>query len=221
MTLLLRTEVGSHMWRMNRPDSDHDYFKVYLGSTRHILLGGFFRSIQKRDELGKLDQSCHELGVTVEKLIKGNINFIIGVNSPLCQFVHPDIALFRESPAPYLTKEIGDSLFGMVHNNIGKYGRKEPDDSPRWSKLMRILKLGEALAASCELRFEPVGVVWYDHLLEELRRIRSLFYSSTILPDAPPSGVQEVMRDLVVDLRVKQLCVEEISRGRDSSTDRL
>jgi len=37
--MLLRTEVGSHMWRMSRPDSDHDYFEVYLGSTRHILLG--------------------------------------------------------------------------------------------------------------------------------------------------------------------------------------
>jgi len=80
--MLLRTEVGSHMWRMNRPNSDDDYFEVYLGSTRHILLGGSFRLTQGRDELGRLDWSCHELGVMVEQLIKGNINFIIGVNSP-------------------------------------------------------------------------------------------------------------------------------------------
>ena len=201
--VLLRTEVGSHMWRMATPQSDHDFFEIFLFQTKHILIGCQPKSVCKHNpELG-VDLAAHEFGEAIHQLIKGNINFITGVNSPLLTFIRPDIELLRRSPELYLSKRIGDSLFGMVDGNIGKYMRIEGKDTPRWTKLMRYLRFAEHLATDLSLRFEPCEKTWYDQLIEERKRIRELFYKSTVLPDNPSGEL--ALWELLLQVRIRDL----------------
>ncbi|HDM35643.1 MAG TPA: hypothetical protein ENG09_00110, partial [Candidatus Syntrophoarchaeum butanivorans] len=91
--ILITTVTGSHMWAMNRPDSDIDLFTVFQVPSKTILVGDSYEKskfIQKNGE----DIHMHEVGKVVEMLIKNNVNFVWGVTSPL--FVEGDERIYKE-----------------------------------------------------------------------------------------------------------------------------
>jgi predicted nucleotidyltransferase len=93
-TILHISEVGSFMWGMGNENdptkgiSDHDIFVIYQVSTKSILSGYRIKdnSPSKHDITinGKqFDFSFMEIGHFINLLIKGNINVIWGLTSPL------------------------------------------------------------------------------------------------------------------------------------------
>ena len=84
MNIIAKTTVGSHVWNMNHKGSDIDLFQIYVEPTRDILDG----TAKKRSyfkQIGEKDDAIHEVEKVVTLLLAGNINFIIGVLSPLVQ----------------------------------------------------------------------------------------------------------------------------------------
>lgn len=79
---LFTTNVGSHMWSMNTPDSDLDLFVCYLAPSKDFLLGKTHRGGHHSIVNGN-DRTSYELGHVVDMIAKNNFNFLTGVMSPI------------------------------------------------------------------------------------------------------------------------------------------
>jgi len=111
-----QTNIGSHMWNMEHSESDIDIFEIYMEDTRKILLGQEPKSYCNQTE--EKDISGHEIGKVVNMILKGNINFIWGVFSPI---VYADTIHFKElrdlSNMNH-SKQIYYSINGMAIHNL-------------------------------------------------------------------------------------------------------
>ena len=85
--LLFITEVGSYMWSMGTPESDHDHMVIFQQSTDEILYGYAPKTgrPQKKyfDEGVEYDCQYMEIGHLINLLVKGNVNAIWTATSPL------------------------------------------------------------------------------------------------------------------------------------------
>lgn len=114
---LFTTIVGSHMWNMQRPDFDVDYNTVYLENSRDILLGKKISGKQTQE--GIYDTTYFELGHFIHNLIKGNVNFIWAVMSPLVERKHKTaLEELKEITAKNLAKNCFFSIDGLAKHNI-------------------------------------------------------------------------------------------------------
>lgn len=117
---LWTTEVGSAMWGMFQPGkSDHDYITVRACATRDILKGYRIHETWEQvkymgDDEVEIDESFIEIGHLVNYLMKGNVNYLWAVTSPIVIRDHPllehlkRIVLNNPSRLPY------HSLSGMT-----------------------------------------------------------------------------------------------------------
>lgn len=108
MKELFKTNVGSHMWMMETPDSDIDIFEAKMADPRDILIGKKYDVSQTRKEMVEdveIDIASHEIGKVVQMILKNNVNFIWGVTSPIV--VEDEY-------------EILDELRGLTESNISK-----------------------------------------------------------------------------------------------------
>jgi predicted nucleotidyltransferase len=184
---LFITEVGSTMWHMERPDSDTDLFKAYIAPTYDILSGiGHQNSHFGSDE--KTDIASHEIGVVVSQLIKGNVNFIWGVHSPIVvNDMYNALAQLREiSAAP--SSNCYPSIRGLARHNYTKYiiDRKEPVEI--WQKRINIICRTLLFGINALERHEYQYVQVYDgtpELVVELMDMLERKKAETTLPPSP------------------------------------
>jgi len=78
---LFTTIIGSHIWRMNRPDSDLDLAVVYMTDSKNVLLGESLKGSQKQK--GNEDIVYYEISHVISNLLKGNCNYQWAVMSPI------------------------------------------------------------------------------------------------------------------------------------------
>ena len=71
--ILFKTLVGSRLWKMERPDSDYDYFIGYMIPTEEYLVGKRQENSQKIEK--KEDVSMHEIGNIVFTLFSSCFSF--------------------------------------------------------------------------------------------------------------------------------------------------
>ena len=128
-TILWQTNVGSHMWNMNRPDSDYDIFEAYIVDTKELLRGrAKTESYQKHYPVNGIDVkldtdvSGHEIGTIVQQLLKGNMNYLWGTMSPII-LEQKDTTLdrLRDIVKRTIAKNCVNSIRGMVVGNYNKY----------------------------------------------------------------------------------------------------
>ncbi len=121
---LFTSVVGSHMWKMNRPDSDIDLNMVYAVDPEDILAGDKFQtsfqlSVIVNDRT--LDIHTYEIGHLIHLLKKGNVNAIWAACSPLKDARDAGVSV---------PKKIIDDLFGGV-DGIGGHIQKTLDELVR------------------------------------------------------------------------------------------
>lgn len=206
VTHLWRTTVGSHIWKMNHPGSDLDYFDCFAVSTRDILDG----SIQpgtahfKSSELE--DVQNHEVGKWVQELLKSNMNYIIGVHSPLV--VDDQFGLLealRDIARRNMAKNLAPSLNGMVTHNVNLYERRFTEES-EWERLKRLkccarhLKFGIAWMDG-RIEFEPVE----DPSLQDVRALQKEFTEAVAASKLPEKPLEQAYRNLLFDIRIREL----------------
>lgn len=186
---LFVTNVGSHTWRMNRPDSDLDLFIVHIVDSKKILMGTCdINSRYKEDENGKTDRHIHEIGAVVHQILDNNFNFIIGVLSPVVVKDWDRLDELRELTLNNLSRKCFDSINGLAYKNYKKYvvsGKDTGNVLEKRCKLIeRTLKFGIRLLAEGEIRFDSVNGCKPEDiplLLTELRRA----YENSVLPNFP------------------------------------
>ena len=205
ITLIGITNVGSHLWKMNHKNSDIDLGLIYITSTSDYLRGIAFTDSKQYKE-GEEDWTVHEIGKVVEMLIKGNVNYVWIVTSPIGLF---DTEYSKELKEIYLNNisaNIYHSIIGLAKSNYKKYlvngNLAEGEGLSKLDKkrkiIVRTLKFGINVLNGNGLQYETITeeldnakVVKYMEELDEA-------YENTELPEKPP---EEPYRDFLENVR--------------------
>ncbi len=200
--------VGSHMWGMQNEESDIDLVMIYIVPTRSILRGERIRSTIRQeiaDRGGEVyDTLGWEIGHLINQLIKGNVNAIWYVTSPL--HVKPSIVQEELSSLVQsnLCRQTYHSIKGMAESQIksetGAGAAKKPGKGYRTA--LRTIDFGIALLKEGRICFAPVfHTPEFVEVMEEMRQLDEA-YESSRLPDLPD---EEAFRDYLLRLRLDEM----------------
>lgn len=201
MNILFVTKIGSHVWGMNTKKSDTDLFQVYVVPTKDILRGKA-NTKSKFIHGYNTDLAVHEVGTVVEQLLKGNLNFIIGVMSPLIVKTSKEHQELREIVSRNLAKNCYHSIRGMAMHNYKKYVESGKDRSEeRCNKILRVLKFGVELLETGKIKFKSITSGTPNAILGWLNALDGA-YNSSSLPEKPN---EEEYREWLLKVRLKYL----------------
>ena len=139
------------MWNMATDMSDVDLFVCNAINSNDLLMGEQYKSEFTTYE--QLDIAYHESSKVVGQLKKSNINFVLGVISPIVittSDFHKHLYEFLDYNR---TKEIYHSIYGMVSSNLNKYYDEIAQDKSgtRINKLNRYVEFGKRWIQEVEL----------------------------------------------------------------------
>ena len=203
--ILWETNIGSHMWKMERPESDFDIYRAYIVPTTDILKG-IARQNSHQEMDGLIDRASHEIGVIINQLLKGNVNHLWGTMSPIILTSNPALQTLRSIVEKNISKNIFNSINGMAYHNYQKYVISRDLDPKMMEKkcntVVRTLNFGIAILKGEEFKFEPV---WECTLKDIQTKMEELewAYKSSSLPDNPPD--EDAFRTFLLELRLSQL----------------
>lgn len=211
MGIVFRTMVGSHMWGMQHEGSDIDEFVCYAGSTKDLLSGRLSAPPDFSHE--GADVSAHEAEKVVEQLLKGNVNFIWGVMSPIVVESDSIRGVMRAVGEEYssrheelkaivrrnLSKNCYDSIHGLAVNNFKKYVESGKDTSEkRCNTIVRSVMFGVRILRGEGIMFAPVSGSTPERI-KEVIGILDQAYKESRLPDKPK---EEELRDWLYRVRL-------------------
>jgi predicted nucleotidyltransferase len=107
--IIAETNVGSHLWKMQHKDSDIDLFQIYVEPTKNIL-NGTAKKASYFKQKDNHDYAIHEAEKVVAMLLQGNINFVVGVCSPLINKTTVEFDVLREITMNNLSKNCFHSI---------------------------------------------------------------------------------------------------------------
>lgn len=205
------TNVGSHMWQMERPESDTDIFACVISRTDSLLAGyppARPNAFTKEEpDGGKRDYSVFEIGHVVNQVIKSNVNFLWGVFSPLRLRVdaelRPQYDEFMQLAKISLSKDCYHSIHGLAKSNYERYIRdKDLPDKKRAKKarqVVRTIRFGINLLEEETLVFAPVWEAVLSDIPIALKDLEKA-HSVSKLPETCPN--EKAIRDWLVRLRM-------------------
>jgi len=178
---LLLTAIGSHLWNMNHEGSDVDSMAIVQEPTKRILRReakwqeqSFFRS--ETDHGWPVDIHIHEAGRTADFLARMNINFVVGVCSPLVVYQRAEASALRSIVKENLSRELYESIHGMAISNMARYaGIKRgtfytavleelhyaPIEEQRCGKMLAYIEFGIRALSTGKLEFrKPDSYTW-------------------------------------------------------------
>ena len=120
MNILGINVIGSHAWNMNNENSDLDLFIVDVENTSNILKGIGNARKSKSYTIGKIDIVIHEVEKVVNQLIDGNINYIVGILSPLNIYTNKYFDELKEITKNNLAKNCYYSINGWIRGNYDR-----------------------------------------------------------------------------------------------------
>jgi len=194
---LFTTIVGSHMWGMERSDSDIDYATIYVANSKDILLNKQIRGKQIQND--KVDETYYELGHFISNLLKGNVNFLWAVMSPLVENEYKtSLRELREITSINIAKNCFYSINGLAKHNIYHFitgtkkwtskNREIDRESLLYKKKLnvigRTLKFGINLLTWEKCLFEKVNIETEDELWE-LKNQLTEAYKNSMLKEEP------------------------------------
>ncbi len=204
MNELFKVVVGSHMWKMERPDSDIDYNIIYLAPTTDILVGKTIRG--KFVQEGKTDTTYYELGEVVQQLIKGNVNYIWMVSSPIVEFEH---AAAKRKLYQIFTENLScasyHSIMGMAKHNLYHFIELGDRDSDIYKKKLnvigRTLQFGINLLLYGKVLFEKTAITKREELDTLVIRLNEAYTSSPL----PEKTNEEPFLEYLLEYRLGDL----------------
>jgi predicted nucleotidyltransferase len=198
MEIIGETNVGSHVWGMNHQNSDIDIFQVYIEPIRSVLDG----TAKKKSyfvERGINDIAQHEIEVVINQLLKGNINFIVGVCSPIVNKSTLHFEMLKHITTMNLAKNCYHSINGMAVHNFKKY--KDEMTDKKYNQIIRILCFGINILQKKQTIFQAVTDGNEERYLETLQLLKDSYETST-LPEKPD---EKIFRSFLLQVRLKQL----------------
>lgn len=207
------TKIGSHIWQMNTEYSDTDLFRVYVASTEEILKGTA-NTKSKFTQRDNTDIALHEIGKVVEQLLKGNLNFLVGVMSPLTVSVaEPPLHGFYLKLRYIVKENISKNCYHSIHefavHNYKKYIESGKDDSERrCNKILRVLEFGKTLLDTGKFEFKPFKEGVPDDI-EAWIEMLDTAYKYSLLPEKPD---ETFYRDWLYNIRLYELKCSNVRR---------
>ena len=208
MKTLFISCVGSHMWGMQSSESDIDLVMIYIAPTRSILRGERIPPTIRQEIAARggevYDTLGWEIGHLINQLIKGNVNAIWYVTSPLVikpSSVQEELsALVRAN----LCRQTYHSIKGMAQSQIKS--EEKPKVGGKGSRTaLRTMNFGIKLLSEGRICFAPaLCTPGAEEVIEKMRRLEAA-YEASPLPDRPD---EDAFRDLLLRLRM-----EEMGRG--------
>jgi len=210
------TVVGSHIWKMNHANSDLDLWRIYVVDTKDLLKGiAKTKSKHKKikadwrpeDELEEFygidtDIKEHEAGNVVVQLLKGNINYIVGVLSPIVRINTPIFQRLRDLTRTHISKNCFHSIRGKAKNNYKNFILSGKDTSlHKCNQIMRVIQFGIRILHENEVEFRPT----YKTLATEIPGTIEWLewhYNHSDLPEKVP---EEPFREWLLKLRLRNL----------------
>jgi len=180
--------VGSQLWHMARPDSDIDYFAIYQAKSTDILLGK--NCMESHHTLkGDDDVQSHELGQTVASLTQCNLNFLIGLFSPLTIKPWDELDALRYLAKQNLSRACYKSIHGMAVGNFNKYIKTGKETGApaqkRMNTICRSIQMGITLLKTGEFEFKPFEGASPDTVVTMIQMLDAAHENSK-LPAKPP-----------------------------------
>jgi predicted nucleotidyltransferase len=136
--------VGSHAFGTNHAGSDYDYFSCYVADTRDVLagrvsVGGCHVSEGVSADGKKVDRQNHELSRWIDGAMEENLNYMIGLFSPLpIEDPYGFLAKLRSLVSKDRTTAIVPSTLGVGRSNLRKFeSHVEAGDEARALKNLR------------------------------------------------------------------------------------
>jgi predicted nucleotidyltransferase len=190
------------MWKMETEHSDHDLMNVYIADTTYLLKGyTIARTLPDRfDSKTNTDIKAQELGHLINQLIKGNVNAIWTVCSPIIVNNHPTLDQLRNITLHNLSKASYNSINGMAWSQYLDHTRRK-NVMPEGKALMtslRTLLFGYNLLKYGQVLFTPVLHIPTElEVLNAKETLQSAYTESTL-----PDTVNEIpFRDFLITAR--------------------
>ena len=182
-----RTMIGSHIWKMNHKDSDKDYFEIYSEDIYDILSHvAKYKSTFKQSN--GIDVHSHEVSHVVNQVLKGNINFVIGVLSPIIVVRTDEFISLRDLVRRTISKNIYHSIHGMTTGNYIKYIQKaDTYTEHKCNQILRAIEFGIKVLQKGKLEFKPYTNGSPDEILEKLSELEYSYLVSP-LKESPPEN---------------------------------
>lgn len=206
MKTLFITCVGSHMWGMQSPESDIDLVMIYTAPTRSILRGVKIPPTIRQEIAARggevYDTLGWEIGHLINQLIKGNVNAIWYVSSPLIIKPSPVQEELSALVQVNLCRETYQSLKGMAESQIKSEGEAARSPGKGYRTALRTLNFGITLLKEGKISFAPVlHTPEAGEVMEKMRQLHEA-YAASSLPDLPD---EEAFRDYLMRLRIENL----------------
>jgi predicted nucleotidyltransferase len=204
--VLFKTLIGSTMWGMDHPGSDRDVVAVYQQSTESILSGyrletGKVREILVEDGI-ETDYQYTEIGYLINLILKGNINAIWAVTSPVVVQDSNILYLLRDITVNNLSKRIYASIKGTAIGQMNDEFKLPHLVDKKFRISLRTLNQGITLFETGKLEYQAVGQhITRDEVNTAFKEFAGA-YTHTKLPEAPEEGQ---FRDFLYAIRVAEL----------------
>jgi len=203
--------IGSHMWGMERPDSDVDYVSIYLMSGDKFLIGTRSNNFFTQDKEKKIDHQRHEIGKCISEIKKMNVNFVWAVMSPIIKSQHRNwLQQLRQLVVENPSKQIFYSVKGMAKNNIKRFIESGEKNTAKYFKKLNQISRSVNFAINYFLYgkflFEKTSIKTkneLDLLMEKLQRL----YEQSNYPDHPnPEPFNKYLKKIrLYSLRLSEL----------------
>jgi len=200
---LFKTCVGSHVWNMNRPDSDMDIFKCYITPSSDFLIG---RTHKKShfNQIGNTDTTSTEIGVVVEQLLKNNVNYFINIMSPIVINNSKELQELKVLTQKNLSKRCFSSIYGLAYSNYKKYILSDKQNTEKKRKVIaRTILFGQHLLFYHEFNFDFDLWDINTNEIERMLYASKCIYENSTLPETPQH--KEEMYSWLLKLRINKL----------------
>ncbi len=199
------------MWGMEDLSSDHDLFCCYATPSSEYLRTGNFHPTRAAKthqiiDWQEYDFQYMEIGHLVNLLVKGNINAIWAVCSPIVHednsYLHNLIEIVKNN----LSRASYASINGMAHSQLNDVIKRAAVKDPLKSKATacRTLVFGSNMLEGNGLKFEPAtGEFTPKRIGEEFRRLEEAKENSSLLEEVNDKEFRDFLFGLRMDEIVK------------------
>lgn len=216
--IICKTVIGSHIWNMNHEFSDLDLFVVETQPISKILRGKYsnkskfvphakgYEGYEKRLGGKSTDVSIHSAQTTIEQLIKMNLNFLVGIMSPIPIVGNFNYEILKGIVKSNLSKRCYYPIRGMATHNMKKYIYSDKDNTNhRRQKIYRVLRFGIGLLRYGEFEFRPSPQKVSTLMLEETLESLDIDFD---LSDLPERTDEEPFRDWLENVRLMEMKIK-------------
>ena len=171
---ILLTEIGSRCFGDHHEGSDLDLFEVHVDPLREVLFRGPSTS-GKHIQFGHVDLHSYEISQVVKEIIRGNVNFLIGVLSPVVVFSTEEGSILRKVVSANVHKGFYRSIEGIVRSRLRAGSEKDIRLARRYISLgLSMLRRGEVRLSACRGNLEELEKAFRSSPLRERADEREL-----------------------------------------------